>query len=456
MNQPHPTVAAIDPQRERVPLLLSHYTLPSLYHKARAFVEKEQYVPAPLATVNVYYNERYGGQFVDHWRKHTGPDIYAHASWRIHSMMSRDIEELSHPDCDSNRYLIPLPSLMPIKLFQTALAFQDPNSLTVVWEAYTHYLSAVDNVPDLKHMGELLYEPFAMLDAYKHRLTPAVLSNYYKLLQFALSRQTLPAQSMAIALSEYEENEIGSLALNFTNMPLPGRPTLDDIDAKRTPTQAMSEDEGMIEVTADVLNPEDLVDEYIDQADGSKGLSARKTIKQLFSPRFEYNDDPQAMFDTVCDAHKGIWLDTMHLWWKTLRPREDAKTEAHSAWVLDSTIRFLEHAFTEEQFSVLTEVVAAQEITDWCQSFVLGVAGKEPDLSWQQMRISILALPMARIARITETPLIDFAVELYEAADLHDEIHLLRVTLDLMSEELDDQLAKMQASIKRNKDASRH
>jgi hypothetical protein len=456
MNQPHPPVAAIDPQRARVPLLLSHYTLPTPYRRIKELVEKEQYVPVPLSIVNAYYNERYGDEFVTHWRAHVGPDIYAHGIFRVHSMMARDLEEIKRADQMSARHLVPLPSMMAIKLFQAAISFQDPLSIQVVWECYRHYLNAVRKIPDLHHMGELLYEPFAMLEADKHRLTPAVLGNYHKLLQFALSRQTLPADAMTIALHEYGEEKAATLALNFEGMPLPDRPKLDDADSPRTPKASSEEPEEILEFTAEVIDPEDYLDEYIDHADGSKGLSTRKQLQQLFVPQVEYIEDPQAMYDVVSKAHKGVWLKAMELWWKTMRPRSSPKAEAHGAWVLDATMRFLEHAYTEEQFSILTEVLPAEEIVDWCQRFILGAAGKEPDNSWQQIRISIISIPLARMAKITETPVIDFAVELYEAAGLHDEIGLLRVTLEIMSETLDEQLVPLSGSIQQSITASRH
>jgi hypothetical protein len=450
MNQPLETVAAIDPHRPREPILLNHYTLPSFYTKAREYAIAHQYVPISLTTVALYYVNRYGQQFIDHWRIHTGPDLYSHALFKVHGMMVRDMEEIKNPARTSDRALIPLPSVLPIKLFQSAISFQDPFSIQVVWEAYDHYRKGVDDVPDLKHMAELLYEPFAMLNHSKDKLTPAVLRNYHKLLQYGLARQTLPAQGMAIVLAEHAETELHHMALAMPDWKLPERPHLDDEHNSPIPVVAAQSPQV---VDVDVPDTSDSLDDYVDHLDGSKGLSARNELQDILPPRLDFIPAGKVMYHEVTKDLKGIWLEAAELFWKTNGMLNTPDEAAREAWAIDPTIRFLQRAFTEEQFATLTKVLPIEELTDWALQFVAGSINDPPDLSWEQIRISIVSVPMARIAQLTDTPLIDFAVGVYEMVGLHDEIQLLNTTLEIMQEGLEDQ-ARTQMKV--SKDARRH
>lgn len=450
MNQPLQTVAAIDPHRPREPIVLNHYTLPGMYNQAREYAIKQQFVPLTLSTVAVYYINRYGQQFIDHWRKHVGEDLFSHTLFKVHGMMMRDIEEIKHPDRISSRHLIPLPSVFPIKLFQSAISFQDPLSIQVAWEAYDHYRMGVANVPDMKNMAELLYEPFAMLNHSKDKITPAVLRNYHKLLQYALSKQTLPAQGLAMVIAEHGEEQTHHMALVMPNEPVMERPNLDDVDV---PTVSLKATQSPLVDEEALIDPSDRMDDYVDHLDGSKGLSARKELEDLLSPRIDFIPVGKVMYHEVTKDLEGAWKEAAALWWKTNGTVNSSEESAREAWALDPTIRFLQRAFTEEQFLALISALPMEELVDWSLQFVVGSVDEPPDLSWQQIRIAIVSVSIARIAHLANISLMDFAVELYEKAGLHDEISLLHATMEVMGEGLEDQ-ARHQMHV--SKGALRH
>lgn len=450
MNQPLQPVAAIDPHRPREPIVLNHYTLPGLYTQAREYSIKQQFVPVTLSTVAVYYINRYGQEFVDHWRSQVGPDLFSHMLFKVHGMMMRDLEEIKNPARISTRHLIPLPSMMPIKLFQSAISFQDTASIQVVWEAYNRYCAGVSKIPDLKNMAELLYEPFAMLNHSKDKITPAVLRNYHKLLQYTLAKQTLPAQGLAMVLAEHGEAEMHHLALTLPDAPVPARPTVNEVDI---PEISLKATQSSLSGEEALLDPSDRTDDYVDHLDGSKGLSARKELEDILNPRMDFIPVEKVMYHEVTKDLKGIWLEAAALWRKTNDTMSSSEESAQEIWALDPTIRFLQRAFTEEQFSTLVEALPMEELVDWSLQFVVGSVDEPPDLSWQQIRIAIVSVSIARIAHLANTSLMDFAVGLYEKAGLHDEISLLHGTLEVMGEGLEDQ-ARHQMQI--SKTALRH
>lgn len=443
MNQPLEPVAAIDPHRPREPIVLNHYTVPSLYAKARDFAVKHQYVPLPITTAAVYYINRYGQPFIDHWQKHVGPDLYSHTLFRVHGMMLRDMEELENPTRASDRALIPLPSMFMVKLFQSAIAFHDPLCIQVAWEAYDHYRLGVAGMPDLKHMAELLYEPFAMLNHSKDKMSHAVLRNYHKLLQYALSRQTLPAQGMAIALSKHAETELHHIAVALPDWELPDRPSLDDEEAatpKATQSPVVAEEM--------LLDPSPNLEDYVEHIDGSTGLSAQKELEAILHPSIDFIPDPKGMYRAVTQDLKGIWLDAVTIWWKTNGAISANEESVREVWALEPTIRFIQHAFTEEQFTILTQTLPMEELVDWSLQFVASSVEDPPDLSWEQIRISIVSVSLARIAHIANTSLMDLAIGVYESIGLHDEIPLLHVTMEIMQEGLEEQAQHQLKTVK--------
>lgn len=434
MNQLFESVAAIDPRRPREPVTLDHYTLPGLYTQAREHTLTHQLVPVPLTTVAVYYLSRFGRPFMDHWRQHAGPDLYSHALFKVHGMMMRDIAALHGGPSD--RALVPLASALPIKVFQSAIAFQDPLSIQVAWEAYDHYRQGVEKFSDLKHLAELLYEPFAMLTHAKDKLTPAALRNYNKLLQYALSRQTVPAQGAAMVIAEHGEDELNHLVLVIPDEHLPDRPSMEGEDDTHIPVEAP---QSVQVAEASLLDASDSLDDYIDHVDGSKGLSACKELQEILAPRVAFLPDPDMMYHAVTKDLSGVWAHAAELWWKINGVYNTPNDAAREALALEPTIRLLQRAFTTEQFTAFTEVLPMEELVDWSLQFVVASVDDPPALSWPQIRLSMVSVSMARIAHLAKKPLIDFAVALYEKVGLHEEIQLLHTTLEIMQEGLEDQ-----------------
>jgi hypothetical protein len=423
-------VTHVDPRRQREPIVLSHFPLPHIYRESEKAATQANLNPVPLTLVTVYYTHCYGAAFVQHWTKHVGVELYYLVVGKVAMSLARDIRDIEAKQSTMHRELLPLPSLFIAKLFQVALSYRDPGMVKLVCEAFHRYCELVNDHPELKSMADALKEPIALLEKCTATFNGDAIKNYNRLLQYGLSKHALTIGNMVAAIEAFGK-DVGRIIVRRSEQ-MPEHPLVEAGAMEPEPPQEASPEsvEASVEEEIDRLVPE-----KVEHLDGSVGYSAHRELAEIYEPIIERIDDTEALVKMSMMAHPDEpFHSALELWWKTSRDKARKERENIQAWVLEPAARFLKAMFTPEQFATMAKHVAIQEVVNWVIEFIIDTESAIPHLSWGQLRISAISLPTARVAYLGNVDGVDLAVQMYEAMGLHDEISLLRVTLDIQSE----------------------
>jgi len=397
---------------------LTHFLHPELYAQAEQEAPEAKAGPLPYGAVEVYYARLYG-TYMTIWRNALGHVLYYAALMRTAAALQRDVSLIRTRDISTEHVLVPLMTHFIAAVFHTVMTEDStPRTIHLALAGFHQYLEAIVLDEELCYLTVPLLDVIKELGAAKGIFTDEERSHWCGRFYQAVHHYHLAIPDMVKLLqtSECRGN--------------------DEVTGMHSPSCRIALEEGSIKpLPSPTLLP------TVCQLDGSHALSAEEALREIIlrhRPRLE--DVESQLADSLAQS-EAPYTEALALWWKVSRSRGNEKALYAEARCLDNVGRCLKALWSPTQFTTMVGFLPAEEVVNQVISFIRGVESDVPDMSWAQLRISLLAMTMGRMAYIGKTDAIGYAVSLYEAMGLHDEIPLLKATMGVHAE-------AMEASIK--------
>ena len=415
----------LDTEQEEGMIPLTHFPLPVEYARAEQDAREANAGPHPYGTTEAYFARLYGTHMLA-WRGVVGNAIYYSALARTALVLDNDIGLMMARDMTTERVMVPLMTHFIGDLFYYVVNFdQDQENILRCCGAFQTYIKNVDNDFELSYLVEPLIPPIAELDACKGKLNPAERQQWLQRWHVATHFHHLPIPALILQLEEAgDEEEV--IIEGFTDEEM----DLSTLNLDGVRTEPL---------------PEPTLPAMVKQLDGSMALSAYQELCDIFigRPRRAILDDIEAQAADSIEQHKSPYKDALALWWKLDHNRREPEIAHLEARALDVVGMLLLKLIPLDKFAILARCLPVDEIVANAVSFAAGDFDRQvPNLSWQQLRVSLFTMPIGRIAAISKKDAIDVGVEIYEKLGWHDDIPLLRVTIDTHAE-------AMEASVRR-------
>jgi hypothetical protein len=410
------------PNAEEGMVALSHYPLPYLYRKAEAFATSNKVGPMPYAATEIYYRSRYP-TISRTFNNNLGSALFYSALTRIAPKVEGAIRLIE----TKQQLDKPLVSLVPLFLKSTlhlVARRKDPVIIDHVRYTVTKIMEFLDyhNDSGLPYLFAPFLPVIDLLHGRRFHLQSGFLKDWHHVLEEATNALPIPVEVLVESIDAFGEESVAQY------IPEPTQEQYKQMKAERE----RPKDETKDELALVPKTPKE-----IEQLDGSKAPSAKEAFRECFRPEVKEVGDIKDQLRLVLERHENPYKDYLVLWWKSRRDKYHSDVELIQTRMLDSVARTLKAMFTQEQVEALAKQLPIDEVVDGVMNFISSYERELPDMTWPQFRTSILSLPVSRLSSLSKDNIIDYAVSLYEAVGLHEDIALLRATLDCHLEALE-------------------